>query len=147
MDKVIEDELVLEIALKEYELAQTEAQHADNVAWLMTSIFLIATFTIFVHVLQANDNLSISVGTLIGCILIIFNMIIFQNAQNVKRQKQDICNEIERGINHYLKGRKYKMNSHLSMLNWISLRCFYHIVMIIIIITFMSLSIFKIFLL
>ena len=80
-----------------YSKLQESAQHNDNMAWLMSSILVVASISLLGFIitnLNKNPFLSL-IGCSIGFFLIIVNMIIFHHAQEIKRQKYKKCKEIE----------------------------------------------------
>lgn len=83
-----------------YSKLQESAQHNDHMAWLMSSILVVASISLLGFIitnLDKNPFLNL-IGCSVGFFLIIFNMIIFHHAQELKRQKYNKCKEIEKTL-------------------------------------------------
>jgi hypothetical protein len=89
----------------EYEKAQDSAEHHNQMAWVVSSLFILTSLTLFGEIIANIEKLSFSIlslGVFIGIFLIIVNGILFFSSQKTKIKKYEICKGIERKINKQL---------------------------------------------
>lgn len=110
------------LMLEEYKKAQDSAEHNDNMAWLMSTILVVAAISLFGLILTSGckSNLFLLlIGCIVGFLLILVNIIIFYNARSYKLLKYSICKKIEGKFNDFLREKdiNYQLENHLKSAN------------------------------
>ena len=143
---------VMKLKLIEYKKAQDSAEHHDYLSWVVSSIILMASLTLFgfiITIFKTSNLYLLSVGCFLGIFLIIINGCLFFGAQNIKESKYKICKGIETKINEELKDKfkiNYQLKNHLSTIKLPHVaKYLYLFLLIIIILAFLTLFHLKLF--
>ena len=114
-----------QILLAEYQAAQSSAQHHDSLVWTVTSIMWGATVVLLGLVMSGTDpdesRFPALVLCALGIVLLAFVGSLQWRLRDVKRQKYNRCQEIEKELGmHQHSKLEYQSGSQTDAYAWVT---------------------------